>query len=118
MSATGEQATIEIEPKQLLLRLSEERSPQVIDVREDYERQAGHIEDSSHISLVALTDAAETIAKDRPVVFYCRVGTRSQMAAQAFRAAGYDAYTLTGGLLRWVAEGLPLMPRDGYVADH
>lgn len=118
MSATEEQAAIEIEPEQLAARLSQEPRPEVIDVREDYERQAGHIENSRHICLVALAEAAETITKDKPVVFYCRIGTRSQMAAQAFRAAGYDAYTLTGGLLRWAAEGLPLMPRDGYVADH
>ena len=40
------------------------------------------------------------------------------MAASAFRAAGYDAYTLGGGLLGWVAAGLPVVPDGGYVADH
>ena len=45
-------------------------------------------------------------------------GPRSLMAAQAFRASGYDAYSLRGGLARWVDEGHPLSPHDGYVADH
>ena len=40
------------------------------------------------------------------------------MAAHAFRAAGYDAYNMTGGLTRWHAEGLPLEPEDGHVAEH
>jgi rhodanese-related sulfurtransferase len=40
------------------------------------------------------------------------------MAAAAFRRAGYDAYTMTGGLVEWEAHGLPLEPDDGHVADH
>jgi hydroxyacylglutathione hydrolase/adenylyltransferase/sulfurtransferase len=40
------------------------------------------------------------------------------MAAQAFRAAGYEAYSMTGGLARWASEGRPLAPRDGRVAEH
>lgn len=38
------------------------------------------------------------------------------MATQAFRAAGYDARNLSGGLLAWKERGLPLEPRDGTVA--
>ena len=40
------------------------------------------------------------------------------MAAQAFRAAGYEAYSMRGGLSRWAQEGRPLRPQDGYVAEH
>jgi rhodanese-related sulfurtransferase len=40
------------------------------------------------------------------------------MAAQAFRASGYEAYSLTGGLLAWDEAGLPLDPPDGGVAEH
>ena len=91
---------------------------QLIDVRETYEREAGHIEGTRHVSMTELTGAAQSVPRDRPVVFYCRVGGRSQMAAQAFRAAGFDAYTMAGGLVRWAAEGRPLVPEDGHVADH
>jgi rhodanese-related sulfurtransferase len=52
------------------------------------------------------------------VVFYCRVGARSAMAADAFRNAGFDAHTLAGGLLAWVDAGLPLGPEGGHVAAH
>ncbi|HEY2570063.1 MAG TPA: rhodanese-like domain-containing protein, partial [Solirubrobacteraceae bacterium] len=71
-----------------------------------------------HIELVKLSEQAATLELERPVVFYCRVGSRSDMAAQAFRAAGYEAYSLRGGLRRWADEGLPLEPQDGYVAEH
>ncbi len=92
---------------------------QIVDVREDYERAAGHIPDSSHIELAQLTARADEIDRSRPVIFQCRIGARSAMAAAAFAGAGYQAYTLDGGLLAWVEEGLPLVPENGgTVAAH
>ena len=103
---------------QQVAKLLEDEDVQLIDVREPYEREAGHIESTRHIELTALAGSAASIERERPVVFYCRVGSRSQMAAQAFRTSGFDAYSMSGGLVRWVAEGRPLWPADGYVADH
>lgn len=91
---------------------------QIVDVREDYERAAGHIAASRHIELSQLTARAGELDRSRPIIFQCRVGARSAMAASAFAAAGYEAYTLDGGLLAWVAAGLPLLPEDGTVAAH
>jgi rhodanese-related sulfurtransferase len=118
VSATEEQTGIEVDPERVANWLTEEPAPQLIDVREPHEREAGHIADSRHIPLVELTGQAASVERDRPVVFYCRVGARSDMAAQAFRAAGYEAYSMSGGLLRWDEEGRPLQPQDGYVAAH
>jgi len=91
---------------------------QLVDVREDYEWDEGRIEGARHISLGEVAAAAESIDRDRPVVFYCRTGARSGMATQAFRKAGYDAYNMAGGLERWAGEGRPLEPADGSVASH
>jgi rhodanese-related sulfurtransferase len=95
-----------------------EGSAQVIDVREDYEREAGHVAGTRHVELARLTAEAGTIDRDRPVIFQCRVGSRSLMAAQAFRRAGYDAYSMAGGVQQWADEGRPLEPEGGRVADH
>jgi rhodanese-related sulfurtransferase len=65
-----------------------------------------------------LTEQAAEIDRDKPVIFYCRVGSRSAMATQAFKAAGYEAYNLDGGIAAWVANGLEIEPEDGTVADH
>jgi len=89
-----------------------------VDVREPYEREAGYIEGTRHIELERLASNAETISRERPVVFHCRAGVRSAMAASAFRAAGYDAYTLGGGIEAWVASGREISPPGGYVAPH
>jgi rhodanese-related sulfurtransferase len=89
---------------------------QGVDVREGYERDAGHIADTLHIELDKLSEGAERLDRERPIVFYCRSGSRSALAAQAFAAAGFDAYNLDGGLKAWVGDGLPIEPADGHVA--
>ncbi len=91
---------------------------QLIDVREPYEWEAGRIAGARHIELERVASQAPTIDREKPVVFYCRVGSRSGMAATAFRRAGYDAYSMDGGIKAWSQSGLPLEPEGGEVADH
>jgi rhodanese-related sulfurtransferase len=88
---------------------------QLVDVREPYEHEAGRIDGARHVPLTALAAEADSIERERPVVFYCRVGARSAMATQAFAAAGWDAYNLAGGIVGWVIAGQAI---DGQVADH
>jgi rhodanese-related sulfurtransferase len=91
---------------------------QLVDVREPHEWDAGRIGGARHIELERLASEAGTIDRDTPVLFYCRLGARSGMAANAFRRAGYDAYSLDGGLTEWDRRDLPLDPEDGTVAEH
>ena len=109
---------IAVPPARVAEWLAEDPSLQLIDVREPYERDAGHIAGSRHIELTKLSAEAGSLDGGRPVVFYCRVGARSMMAAQALRAAGQEAYSMDGGLLRWDQERRPLAPEDGRVAEH
>jgi len=95
-----------------------EGAAQVVDVREPYEWEAGHTPGARHLELERLSAQAESIDRQRPVIFQCRAGVRSAMAAQAFRRAGYDAWSMAGGLEGWAAEGQPLEPPDGHVAPH
>ena len=118
MSADGKSTDVDVDPERVAQWLSQDADLQVIDVREPYEREAGHIAGTRHVALVELSSQAATIDAKRPVVFYCRVGSRSTMAAKALRASGFDAYSMRGGLLRWAQEGRPLAPDGGHVADH
>lgn len=115
MSAFGN-VEIEITPQRAAELLAEGAT--VIDVRETYEREAGYIAGTRHIELERLASKAGDIDRERPVVFQCRLGARSAMAASAFRSAGYDAYNLSGGIQAWVDAGLPIVPEGGYVAEH
>jgi rhodanese-related sulfurtransferase len=118
MSAPVDSMQKDIDPEQLAEWMSQDPGLQVVDVREVYEHEVGHIAGSRHIPLVELSSKAQEIERERPVVFYCRVGARSEMAAQAFRAAGVRALSMRGGLVRWASENRPLSPEGGVVADH
>ena len=107
----------ELEPEEVRRRL-DAGEIELIDVREQYEWDAGRIAGARHIDLERLAGRAGEVDRERPVVFQCRLGARSAMATQAFRAAGWDAYNLTGGITEWVRRGLPIEPEDGYVAEH
>ena len=97
-------------------RLLADGDIQLIDVRQTDEWEAGRISGGRLIELGVLNEAAETIDRDRPVVFYCRSGGRSGMATEAFTQAGFDAHNMTGGMIAWEAAGLPIEPDGGYVA--
>jgi hydroxyacylglutathione hydrolase/adenylyltransferase/sulfurtransferase len=108
---------IEVTPEHTAEALAD-GSAQVIDVREPYEREAGYIAGTRHIELQDLPAQAESLDRDRPVIFQCRSGSRSLMAAQAFRRAGFDAWSMAGGLEQWVQQGREIEPADGKVAPH
>ena len=88
----------------------------LVDVRRPYEWEAGRISGATHIEMNDLANSAESVPRDQPVVFYCRSGSRSALAAAAFRQAGWDAYNLEAGLQDWVERGHELDPPDGEVA--
>jgi rhodanese-related sulfurtransferase len=98
--------------------LIESGEVQLVDVREPHEWEAGRIAGARHIELERLASQADSLDRDRPVLFYCRLGARSGMAANAFRRAGFDAYSIDGGLTEWDRRGLPLEPEHGTVAEH
>jgi rhodanese-related sulfurtransferase len=108
---------IDLNP-QRVAQLHRDDRVELVDVREPYEWEAGRIAGARHIELERLAEDAASLAPDRPIVFYCRVGGRSALAADAFRRAGYKAYNMAGGLEAWHAAGLPLAPEGGEVAPH
>ncbi len=92
-----------------------EAGAELLDVRRPYEFEGGHLAGARNIEMNELAAAAGELPKDRPVLFYCRSGNRSGMAAEAFREAGYDAHHIAGGIEAWAGEGRPLEPEDGEV---
>lgn len=117
MPSIFDPASIEVTTEQTQAALAAD-SAQVIDVRETYEWEAGRIDGTLHIELERLAANAGKIDTDRPVIFHCRVGARSAMAAQAFRGIGIDAYSMAGGIQRWADENRPMTPDGAVVAPH
>jgi rhodanese-related sulfurtransferase len=95
-----------------------EEGAQLVDVRADHEWEAGRIAGAKHVPLAELAERTGEIDEDRPVVLYCRGGTRSMMATDALADAGFDAAKLSEGIVGWDEAGLPLEPEGGgYVAE-
>ena len=117
MASIFDSNQLEVSPEQTQAALSDDTA-QVVDVREPYEWEAGRIDGALHVELNELGANAAKIDTDRPVIFYCLSGSRSAMAAQAFRGVGVDAYSMAGGMHRWQDEQRPIAPEGGTVAGH
>ena len=85
----------------------------ILDVREDDEWQAGHIDGARHIPLRELSGRIGELAKERPIVAVCRSGSRSAAAVRGLKQLGYDAENLDGGVTAWTKAGLPLIDAAG-----
>jgi rhodanese-related sulfurtransferase len=91
----------------------------LLDVREDDEWVAGHVDGARHIPMgelpsrfpevSALADAAST----GEVVVVCRSGVRSARVVQWLNQNGVDSVNLAGGMGAWAAAGRPMVSELG-----
>ena len=64
----------------------------IIDVREPYEYEAGHVEGAINIPPAALMAGAKKldhVEKDAELVLYCKTGSRSNVSIQILRQQGF-----------------------------
>jgi rhodanese-related sulfurtransferase len=86
---------------------------QLLDVREDDEWTAGHIDGALHIPLGQLAARLDELPKERTIVAVCRSGGRSEAAVRGLRKLGYEAENLEGGVNAWDRAKLPLVDGSG-----
>ena len=91
-----------ISPAQLKAQLDAGLPIQLVDVREQHEHEAFNI-GGELIPLSELFEHTSKIALDKPVVLYCKMGIRSQIAIQRLQ----DKFNFThlinlqGGMEAW-----------------
>jgi adenylyltransferase/sulfurtransferase len=108
----AEGAVSEIQPAQLAERLEGGEKLEIIDVREPYEWQIGHIPGARLVPLDRIAAEIPRLDKRRETILYCKVGARSMFAAQQLADAGVaDVRNLAGGILRWIDDVDPTMTR-------
>lgn len=112
---TGEPAASsvrEIQPSQLAERLEGGESLEIIDVREPYEWEIGHIPGARLVPLDRIAAEIPRLDKRRETILYCKVGVRSMYAARQLSDAGVsEVRNLAGGILRWIDDVDPTMTR-------
>jgi glyoxylase-like metal-dependent hydrolase (beta-lactamase superfamily II)/rhodanese-related sulfurtransferase len=89
-----------------LARLLADDEVELIDVREQGEREAGYIPGSRHIPYRLLRATAGDLPTDRPIVTICSTGARAAVAASIVGASGREARpVLHAGVPDWEARG-------------
>ncbi|MFE3201306.1 rhodanese-like domain-containing protein [Embleya sp. NPDC059237] len=81
----------------------------VLDVREAYEWDAGHVAGARHIPMNTLLDRIDEVPHDTRVYVMCRVGGRSAQVTHYLGQQGWDAVNVDGGMLAWEAAGRPMV---------
>jgi rhodanese-related sulfurtransferase len=92
----------------------------VLDVREDDEWAAGHIDGAHHIPMGELPgrvpDVVELADASPELVIVCRSGHRSARVVAWLTQNGVDAVNLAGGMRAWTSAGRPMVSETGGAA--
>ena len=75
----------------------------LVDVRNDFEYEKGHIPGSMNLALSRILQEAEEMLPDKaqPVFVYCQSGARSARSAKLLEVMGYETVTDLGGIADW-----------------
>ncbi|MCB9430635.1 MAG: rhodanese-like domain-containing protein [Ardenticatenaceae bacterium] len=81
----------------------------VIDVREQWEYDEGHIPNITLMPMGEIASRLSEIPTDKEVVVTCRSGNRSSQVATFLRDQGFtNVHNMEGGILAWQQAGLPV----------
>jgi len=96
-------------------QLSNREDAVFLDIRDEGEYRGGHIPDAVHIPLKQLPERIAELEKHkgRPVIAYCRSGSRSGAAGGILKKNGFEnVYNLGVGLMAWQNANLPLSKKQ------
>lgn len=85
----------------------------ILDVRtaEEFKGETGHLKNAILIPVQELESRLKELEqyKDKTIIAVCRSGNRSGRATALLNQKGFSALNLEGGMLKWNAEGLPIL---------
>lgn len=100
-----------ISPSEAVLLMNRTRLL-VLDVRDDAEFAAGHIQGAKHIPVARLAERVQELAKQKskPILVVCQRGVRSSAACKTLAAHEFtQVSSLEGGLDKWIEAKMPLV---------
>ena len=100
--------TLEISSDDLHTRLETHTPCALIDVRENFEWDAGHVHGAKHIPIGDIVTRIEELNKSDTIVLYCKMGGRSMRALRILQSMGFEhVQSLRGGITAW-SESYPV----------
>jgi len=90
-------------------KLIDEGGHEVVDVREDWEWNKGHLPGARHVVLSSILANPMAQKFEDGTIFVCQVGERSAVASEMAVALGVkDVVNFRGGTKAWKDAGMPL----------
>ena len=83
---------IEKTPEEIKKIIENEEGVKIIDVREDWEYEICHLDNSIHIPLLQVEEKAETLNKEDTHIVVCHHGIRSRMIGKYLESVGFKKY--------------------------
>ena len=81
----------------------------LLDVRTPEEFRQAHMKGAVLIPIDQIEKRLGEIPKNRPILVYCAVGSRSNAVAGFLTEKGYrDIYNMSDGIVGWYRNGLPI----------
>ncbi|MFI6447562.1 rhodanese-like domain-containing protein [Kitasatospora sp. NPDC050543] len=84
----------------------------LLDVREQDEWDAGHVDGALHIPIGEVVARLGEVPQEKLYVL-CRVGGRSAQVVQYLVQQGWDAVNVDGGMFAWEGAGRPMVSSSG-----
>jgi len=84
--------------------LQDDKTIQLIDVRETDEYAGGHIRQAKNLPLSELAERTNELDADRPLHVICLAGGRSMNASTYLEQAGFDVTNVDGGMMSWQGD--------------
>lgn len=77
----------------------------LVDIREEYERDDFQLEDTHFIPMANVLSSLDKIDTSIPTIFYCESGNKSKAIVSILKREKYNkVYSLIGGLIQWKKE--------------
>ncbi len=105
--------TKKILPKELNALLHKDKDAVIIvDVRDAYEFDEGHIPGAVNIPVVTFSARSDALDKKKNIIVYCNAGGRSYKAYRKLMKLGYKKY-FQALFADWKEAGFPVEKKDG-----
>lgn len=96
------------------LEMKERDDVCVLDVREQWEYEVGHIPDVLHLPMSQIGNRVHDIPTDKTLIISCKSGQRSGRVTNWLKHNGYEeVYNMQGGILAWNRAGYAVENADG-----
>jgi len=102
-------AAQDISSREAKALLEKNKNVFLLDVRTPQENSQARLPGSVLIPISEFERRIKEVPRNKPILVYCAVGSRSKPAAEFLSKNGYkDVYNMTDGIVGWYRNGFPL----------